>query len=110
MIVVNAVDNTVVSPNAGGKIVNNLFCGALFLRMGGHFLRLIAGIEGLLADNVDWVTAPSSRDLDELLIAEDYKEELAGYLRDTYHMSVAEMSRDFQPSSAHQSHSVSYEM
>jgi hypothetical protein len=37
------------------KMLSNMFCAAKFLRVGGHLLRLIAGLREMLPRIVQWV-------------------------------------------------------
>ena len=77
------------SEDAGGALLNNLFCTTLFLRMGGHFMRLIAGVKLLVASMLEWIPNPSA----DQLAGVDYGSELADYLADNLHMSAREMAR-----------------
>ncbi len=66
LVLVHAVDNCRVSPDAGGqKLLPNLYCSTLFLRMGGHFLRLLASVRHLVDSLIDWRPTPRQATLDE---------------------------------------------
>ena len=88
---VAAVDSLVKVESTGGKIVPNLFCSTLFLRMGGHFVRLLSSVQLLVkeATFLHWVPCPTS---EQLLEGRLYNQELISYLIDNLRHGSREMS------------------
>ena len=75
----DAVNGIPQAPDAGGRFVNNLFCATLWLRMGGHFLRLLGSVRRLVQDATffHWVQDPRPEDIAR---GKSYREELSAYL------------------------------
>ncbi|CAE7188657.1 unnamed protein product [Symbiodinium sp. CCMP2456] len=66
--------------STGGDLIPNLYAGTLFLRMGGHFLRLIASLR-VHIDNpgfFQWRQNPSQADLDR---GRSFRNEVSAYLK-----------------------------
>ncbi len=82
--------------STGKSLICNLYAASLFLRMGGHFTRLVANVRCLAKRMVDWVVTPSGgmREAAEHNIA--LGKELSSYLKDNLPMNAREMSRTFR--------------
>lgn len=89
--VVSAVNSLPKSQNSGGKIIPNLFCATLFLRMGGHFVRLLKSVQVVVKEATffHWVPVPTRQQLAEGRL---YSEQLVSYLIDNLQHSSREMS------------------
>lgn len=91
LTLVSAVDSVPKCEVTGGKIVPNLFCATLFLRMGGHFVRLLNSVQLLVKEATffHWDPQPS---MEELWEGRRYSDELANYLIDNLRHNSREMS------------------
>ena len=99
LIVCDAVANSRNTPGTGGKLWANMFCTALFLRMGGHFTRLLVSVHTLARDNnnmVEWIASPTA---DQLAAGKEYSQELAAYLIDNLRHNSRQMSAEVRPGS-----------
>ena len=43
-------------------LVTDMYAGALFLRMGGHFLRLVSVVHKVVSEKLTRITKPTPRD------------------------------------------------
>ncbi|CAE7263478.1 unnamed protein product [Symbiodinium sp. KB8] len=66
--------------STGGDLIPNLYAGTLFLRMGGHFLRLIASLRVHIESPrfFQWRQNPSQADLDR---GRAFRNEVSAYLK-----------------------------
>ena len=62
-------------------LINSMYCAALFMRMGGHYIRMIACVKTVVNEKLDWVRCPPAG-----AIAQNarYWSTLAAYLEDNY--------------------------
>lgn len=89
--IVGAVESLHKHEATGGKTIPNLFCATLFLRMGGHFVRLLSSVQVLIsqASFFHWIPFPTSEQLQE---GRRFSQELISYLTDNLRRSSREMS------------------
>ncbi|CAE7364228.1 unnamed protein product, partial [Symbiodinium necroappetens] len=64
----------------GGRLIANLYAGCLFLRMAGHFLKLVGSLQVYIKDPsfFKWNQNPSASDLQR---GRKFREELSSYLK-----------------------------
>ena len=75
---VEAVQNIPKVDETGGALIPNIYCGTLFMRMGGHFLRVAGSIRSVVeGDLLLWRQNPSQADLQR---GKAFREELSSYL------------------------------
>ena len=63
------------------QLVSDMYIAVVFMRMGGHFLRLAAVTCSVIDDKLDWVRSPSAL---QLQASAAYWHELIDYLADNY--------------------------
>ena len=65
LTMVECVSSTEKVDASGGGLIANLYCGTLFLRMGGHFQRLASSIQAVVESEelFVWNQNPSPEDL-----------------------------------------------
>ena len=82
LTIVSAVD-AMERVSGLSKMVPGLYCGTLFLRMGGHFVRLLASVPSLVRDVAyfRWVAVPTEEDNSGRRYAEELGEYLVANLR-----------------------------
>ena len=85
------VDSLNKSEGAGGHLIPNLYCATLFLRMGGHFVRLLASVQQAVKsrDFFHWVPLPSREELAE---GREFGDELASYIIDNLRHNARQMA------------------
>ena len=91
LILTQAINNMPKAADLSGKLLPNLYCASLWLRMGTHLLRLLGSLRGLLQKEqcFTWLPNPSARDLEE---GAAYRKEVAGYLIDNLRHHQRQMS------------------
>lgn len=91
LALVATVDSLPKVEETGGRIIPNLFCATLFLRMGGHFVRLLCSVQHLVKDATffRWVPQPS---VDELQEGRRFSQELISFLVENLQHNSREMS------------------
>jgi hypothetical protein len=102
LVVCDAVSNSRSTPGTGGKLLQNLYCTTMFLKMGGHFTRLLISVHMLATEQnmVEWIGSPTPN---QLAASRPYGEELAAYMIDNLKHNSRQMSSDVRPGSvAHQ--------
>ncbi|CAE7670376.1 unnamed protein product [Symbiodinium sp. CCMP2592] len=89
LTVVSAVD-ALERVDGLSKMIPGLYCATLFLRMGGHFVRLLASVPTLVRDvgYFRWVAVPSEEDNS----GRRYAQELGEYLVDNLRHNSRQMS------------------
>ncbi|CAE7630253.1 unnamed protein product [Symbiodinium sp. CCMP2592] len=62
LIVMEGINVTPRAPDVGGRLIQNLYASTLFLRMGGHFLRILGPLKSKLEDPsfFTWVPNPTA--------------------------------------------------
>lgn len=108
--IVNSTISNAVDGNGKllGKLLQNMFCAALFLRMGAHFCRLQASVHHLVhrADVLEWIPFQDVRSAALRRQGQSFAEELSSYLIDNLHhhskgMALYEDSYTAQKQMAH---------
>ena len=93
-----AADQAAASPEAGGgKLIPNLYCCTLFLRMGGHFVRLLASVQILVKqpDFFEWIPSGGACS-EQVRSGMLFGAELAAYLVDNLKFHEKIMALNFQ--------------
>ena len=93
LVMMDVVQNSKRTEGTGGKLLDNMFCSVLWLRMGAHFQRLAHSIRDRVRDPTffRWVQNPSSAQRRE---GQAYRLELASYLIDDLQHHARQMSPD----------------
>ena len=81
LVMCDAVEQCPKAADSGGRLLQNLFCASLWLRMGGHFLRLLVSVQQLVQEEtfLRWVPNPTPEDRAR---GHAFRQELCSYLQD----------------------------
>ncbi|CAJ1420891.1 unnamed protein product [Effrenium voratum] len=90
LVMTATVANVVPSADSGGKMLPNLYCTTLFLRMGGHFVRLLASLQYLIESESFFEWRPWS--CEPQPAGHECRAELAAYLIDNLRHGDRQMS------------------
>ena len=62
LVMMEGINVTPRAPDVSGRIIQNLYASTLFLRMGGHFLRILGPLKSKLEDPsfFTWVPNPTA--------------------------------------------------
>ena len=100
LVIVAAVDALIKTEATGGRMIPNLYASTLFLRMGGHFVRLLASVRELLKGHfLEWVAFPSEEQLNE---GRAFAEELSSFLVDNLRHNARQMQQKAPRGSAYE--------
>ncbi|CAE7895079.1 unnamed protein product [Symbiodinium necroappetens] len=93
LVMCDAVEQCPKAADSGGRLLQNLFCASLWLRMGGHFLRLLASLAHLVQDEkfLRWVPNPTPQDRSW---GRSFRQELCSYLQDNLRHHERQMAAD----------------
>ena len=102
LIVSAVIGNMPQAPDTQGTVLANMLTTTKFLRMGGHYTRLLAAVERLVKGSesdslLEWIPRPSAAQLAEEDAGKAYMEEVASYLCDNLRHSERQMSASVAP-------------
>ena len=77
----NLVNVSLVAVGDAAGLINTMFIAGKFMRMGGHFVRLIASVRGVVEENLVWVRKPPHGEVEQHA---PYWEALGSFLIDNF--------------------------